>query len=94
MRHKDRLRQDSADFETVFHAEGGSLAELEALELKALLEANGIAAVIVGDPVFPNLPFELKVPSAAAERARRLIVEAERRPARATRSNRRANEES
>ena len=40
--------QDSLDLETVFH-EGSSLAELEALDVKGLLKANGIASILV-DP--------------------------------------------
>ena len=81
MRTKERSGHDFSDLETVFHAEGGSLSEIEALELKGLLEANGIPVVMVGDPVLPNLPFELKVPGIDAERARRLIVKAEQKSA-------------
>lgn len=66
------------DLQTVFHVEGGSLAELETLEVKGLLEANGIPAMVVGDSIFPNLPFEIKVASADADRARRLIAESEK----------------
>ena len=39
-----------SDFETVFH-EGSSLGELETLDVKGLLKANGIASILVGDPV-------------------------------------------
>ena len=62
------------DLETIYHAEGGSNAELEALAIKALLESNGIRAVLVGDPVLPNLPFEIKVPHDQAKTARRLVA--------------------
>ena len=66
------------DLETVFHSEGSSpSAEVEAMAIKNVLESNGIAVVIVGDSVLPNLPFEVKVARAQAERARRLIAEAE-----------------
>src|SRR5579864_6805133 len=38
------------NLETVFHAEGsGSLAEMQAMNVKNLLESNGIGAVLVGD---------------------------------------------
>ena len=36
------------DLETIFHADG-TLAEVESMEIKNLLEANGIAAVVVGN---------------------------------------------
>jgi DNA repair photolyase len=68
-----------SDIETVFHAEGSSTAEVETLSVKALLEANGIPTVLVGDPVLPNLPFEIKVDRRHAARARQLIAEADRR---------------
>ncbi len=71
---------DSAalDLETVFHAEGSSTtAEIESLSVKNLLESNGIAAVLVGDSVLPNLPFEVKVAREQAARARKLIEDAE-----------------
>jgi hypothetical protein len=61
--------------ETVFHAEGSSTAEFEALTIKSFLEANGIAAIVVGDSVLPNMPFEVKVPSDQARWARKLISE-------------------
>ena len=78
MHRKAESDDSSLDLETVFHAEGGSLTEIETLDVKGLLEANGIAVVLVGDSMFPNLPYELRVPSADAERARRLIAEAEK----------------
>jgi hypothetical protein len=66
-----------SDLETVFHAEGSSTAEVETLSVKALPESNGIPTVLVGDPVFPNLPFEIKVDSHQAAWARQLIAEAQ-----------------
>jgi hypothetical protein len=65
----------SLDLETVFRGEGGG--ELEALTVKGLLESNGIATVLTGDAVLPNLSFELKVPSAQADIARQIIAAAE-----------------
>jgi Putative prokaryotic signal transducing protein len=66
------------DIETVFHAEGsGPLAEMQAMGVKNLLESNGIAAILFGDSVLPNMPFEVKVARENAERASRLIAEAE-----------------
>jgi hypothetical protein len=71
------------NLETVFHAEGSSTAEIEALEIKSLLEASGIPAVLVGDSVLPNLPIEIKVPANEANRALQLISASGRRSARA-----------
>ena len=66
------------DLETVFHVEGSSVtAEIEAMSVKNLLESNGIAAVLVGDSVLPNLPFEIKVAREQATRSRKLIKDAE-----------------
>ena len=67
------------DLETVFHIEGSSVTgELQAMSIKNLLESNGIAAVLVGDSVLPNFPFEVKVAREQAARARKLIEDAER----------------
>ncbi len=62
------------DLETVFRGDGG---ELEALTVKGMLESNGIATVLVGDSVLPNLTFELKVAKSQAGAARKMIAEAE-----------------
>ncbi|HYL36694.1 MAG TPA: DUF2007 domain-containing protein [Bryobacteraceae bacterium] len=56
----------------------GNMAELEAMEVKGLLESNGIAAVLIGDSVLPNFPFEVKVARTNADRALELIAEVER----------------
>lgn len=66
------------DLETVFHSEGSAVtAEIEALSIQNLLESNGIVAVLVGDSVLPNLPFEVRVAREKAQLARELIAEAE-----------------
>jgi hypothetical protein len=66
------------DLETIFHIEGSSVtAEMQAMSIKNLLESNGIAAVLVGDSVLPNFPFEVKVAREQAARARKLIEDAE-----------------
>lgn len=64
------------DLETVFQALD-AMAEVEALEIKNLLEANGIAAIIVGDSVLPNLGFQVRVARSQAIESRRLIAEAQ-----------------
>jgi hypothetical protein len=61
--------------EAIFHSEGSTTAEFEATEIKNLLEANGIAAVIIGDSVLPNFPFEVRVAAENVDRARQIIDE-------------------
>lgn len=65
------------DLETVFHGEGGTTSEFEAMSVKNLLESSGITAVLVGDSVLPNFPFEVRVAREQADLARKLIAEAE-----------------
>ena len=65
------------DLVPVFHPVGTE-AELEAENVRLLLEAAGIPAVVVGDARLPNLPFEVRVPQADADSARGLIAEATR----------------
>ena len=59
--------------EAIFHSEGSTTAEFEANEIKGLLEASNIAAIVVGDSVLPNFPFEVRVALENAERARILL---------------------
>ena len=64
------------DLETIFHAIG-TTAQMQAEGIKSILNANGIAAVMVGDSVLPYLPFEVKVARDQVERACELIAEAQ-----------------
>jgi hypothetical protein len=64
------------DSETVFSAPAGPTAEMEAISVKSLLDAAGIASFIVGDSVLPNLPFEVRVSKENAEQARKVIEDA------------------
>ena len=50
---------------------------MEATGIKNVLESNGIASVLVGDSVLPNLAFDVRVARDQVERARQLIAEAE-----------------
>jgi hypothetical protein len=67
---------EALDLETIYHAEGSATGEVEAIGIKNVLEANGIATVFVGDSVLPNFPFEVKVAREQAERAKQLIESA------------------
>jgi hypothetical protein len=66
----------SLDAETIFTAGSGSSGEMEAMAVKSMLEASGIAAFLVGDAVLPNLAFEVRVAKEQAGEARRLMEEA------------------
>ena len=67
---------DELDLETIFHSDD-TTAEVEAIGVKNVLEANGIAAVLVGDSVLPTFGFEVKVAREQVESARRVIAQAE-----------------
>jgi hypothetical protein len=54
----------------------GTSAEVEAISIRAVLDASGISSVLVGTSQIPNLPFVLKVPSRELDRARTAILEA------------------
>jgi hypothetical protein len=63
------------DVITVFSSSNHN-AEMEATNIRGLLESNGIEAIVVGPSVIPSLEFQVQVPRAEAEEARRLIAEA------------------
>jgi hypothetical protein len=65
------------DLETIYRSEGITTGEMEATGIKNVLEASGIAAVIVGDSVLPNLGFEVRVPRDEVAVAKELIAEAQ-----------------
>ena len=51
-------------------------AESEAMTVHALLQSNGIDAMIVGDARLPNLPEQVRVPREHVTEAKRLIATA------------------
>lgn len=67
---------EDLDLETIYHGDG-TLAEMESLDVKNVLEASGIAAVVVGNSVLPTMSFEVKVARDQAEHAREVIQEAQ-----------------
>ena len=69
---------EDLDLEPIYHSEGSTTAEFEALGVKSVLEANGITAVIVGDSVLPNLAFEVRVARDQVERAMEILEEAKK----------------
>ena len=67
---------EALDLVTLFSSDEHN-AEMQAMGVRAILEAGGIPAVIVGSSVYPNLPFEVRVPKAQLEEARLAILEAQ-----------------
>lgn len=64
------------DLETIFTADG-PMAEMQAVSVKSILEANEISAVIVGAASMPNLPFEVRVAKDLVGKAQQVITDAE-----------------
>jgi hypothetical protein len=52
-------------------------AEMIATEVRSILEAQGIPSLLVSGSMFPNLPFEVRVPRIRFDDARRAIAAAE-----------------
>jgi hypothetical protein len=65
------------DVVSIYHSEGSPLGEMEANSIKSVLEANGIMAVIIGDSVLPNMPFDVLVARDQVARANELLLEAQ-----------------
>ena len=64
------------DLVTIFAADG-TTAEMQSLEVQAVLESNGIPTVIVGASTIPSLPFEVRVPKDQSEQALTILAEAQ-----------------
>jgi hypothetical protein len=64
------------DMVPVFVSEAPN-AEMLALEIRSILDAQGIPSVLVSGSMFPNLPFEVRVPKSHLDEARKAIVAAE-----------------
>jgi hypothetical protein len=73
--HKDSSH--ALDLVTVFD-QTGTTAEMEALEIQAVLKAAGIRVVLGNEASFPNLPWTIRVPKADAARALRVIEDAKK----------------
>jgi uridylate kinase len=70
-------REESHDLDlvTVFQS-AGTTSDMEALSVQSLLEASGIAAVVVSAEVLPNLPEEVRVAKEHVTEAKRIIAAA------------------
>jgi len=63
------------DADVIFSGQGTD-AELEAINIRAVLEANGVTVITTPVSPIPTLPFEVRVPRDQGERARQLLDEA------------------
>jgi len=52
-------------------------AEMEAMQVHGVMEANGIPAIVVGTSTIPVLEFEVQVPKEDLEEAQRILAEAQ-----------------
>lgn len=52
-------------------------AEMEVMSIHGIMQANDIPSVVVGASTIPVLAFEVQVPRADLEEARRILAEAE-----------------
>lgn len=64
------------DLVTLFRSDRHD-AEMEALAIRAVLDANEIPSVIVGTSLIASLPFEVRVPRVALERAQKALQESQ-----------------
>ena len=63
------------DLVTIMRAAGVE-AEVQAMSVKSLLEANGIDAFLIGDTRLPNLPYQVRVPRGRESEAKQIIADA------------------
>jgi hypothetical protein len=52
-------------------------AEMEAMQIHGVMEANGISSIVVGTSTLPVLEFEVQVPRENLEEAQRILAEAQ-----------------
>jgi hypothetical protein len=72
-----KIREESHDLDlvTVFQSTG-TTSDMEAMQVQSLLEASGIAAVVVSTEMLPNLPEEVRVAKEHETEAKRVIADA------------------
>lgn len=68
---------ESHDLDLVpFFSSSNHDAEMEAMAIHGILEANGIPSVLIGASTIPSLEFQVQVPRASLDEARRAVEEA------------------
>ena len=65
---------EDLDFVSIFSAQGIE-AEMEAISIQSVLEANGIPCTVIGSAQIPSLPFEVRVPKSRVQEASSLLEE-------------------
>jgi hypothetical protein len=76
---QDPVREldESSDFDLVtLFSSSNHDGEMEATSIHAMLQANGLPSVIVGPSVLPSLDFQVQVPQAYIEEAKRVLQDA------------------
>lgn len=73
--HRDVDPSSDFDAVTVFSSSNHD-AEMEATNIRSMLESNGIDAMLIGPSVIPSLEFQVQVPRSEAEEAAQLITDA------------------
>jgi hypothetical protein len=64
------------DLETIFSSQNAG-AEMEALAIRAVLDANGIPSTLLGSTQIPSLPFSVQVPRVLVDAAKAALAEAQ-----------------
>ncbi|MGI8988874.1 MAG: hypothetical protein ACR2I2_04700 [Bryobacteraceae bacterium] len=68
---------DSNDLDLVpFFNSSNNAAEMEAMAIHGILEANGIPSVTIGASSIPSLEFQVQVPRSRLQEAERAVAEA------------------
>ena len=73
---QDAEQNDDLEMVTLFSSSTHD-AEMEASNIHQLLEAGGIPSVLVGPSVLPVVEFQVQVPRANLEEARKMVDDAE-----------------
>jgi hypothetical protein len=72
------LTSHALDMVTLWTSEAGTVtAEMEADNIRGVLESNDIPVMVVGASQYPNLGFEVKVPRGKLKEAEELLDQAE-----------------
>jgi len=75
--NEEKKISHALDLVTVFE-DSGTTAEMEALGIQAILEAEGIRVVLGGETSFPSLPWSVGVSKEDAPRALQVLEEAKK----------------
>lgn len=69
-------RSHQMDMVTLFSSANHD-AEMEAMQIHGVMEANGISSIVVGTSTIPSLEFEVQVPREDLAEAQRILAEAQ-----------------